>query len=289
MKKTLAFDIDGTLLNKQGELDKNVYPIFAHPRFADCNVIFCTGNSLKIADALMYQIKTLFPHLHNLKAYCASRNGSIIHSPSKIEIINKSLDKTSVLQDIQIFRQYDPKGVIFVSNLNDNYASIPSDLTIYNELIAFQQHEQKKGDIGMNIIILPQNEQQIVQDVNKICGIFAITPQHNAILKYLSEKYKDSPYGIYYDAHYNLIQLTSSTKWQSLQDIIAYQKNIGNPDDYPDNAKEIIYFGDGHNDIECLQKCDLSYARGSNLAPEIATSAKYYVTDLTDVATKIFG
>lgn len=287
--KTFAFDIDGTLLKKDGQLSPSVIPFFKNKNLAKCNLIFATGNTKKVINGLNKELKQNFPHLENIKPYYSSINGSIIYNPKGEIVYDFKLDKIDLKNKIDKILQEDKNAIIMYVTSNHYWIVEPKDEKLNQLADNFIEHEKNKGDIGMPFSKIGGTPNEVIEKLDDIYGLIVVMKNINDTYETLIKLFNQSEYEVYKDSYFGVCSVTRGTKWKSLKKIIEIEQQNGNNNNFPNKAEDIIFFGDGFNDVECLQKCNLSFARGINLEKEIVESAKYYVDDLTDVANKLLN
>lgn len=289
MKKTIAFDIDGTLLNKSGELAPETFSIFENPELAESNIIFDTGNTQTICNALWAEVIKNFPQISKVKPYLATVNGSVIYTPSGKVIGNRTLDKQKLLGIIQKIIAFDPEVSIMYPTENIFYIHLTQNEKLRETAFQLLKYEAKKGTLGKPLDTIEGTVEEVINKLGDVYGLMVFTPNNvNNIMELLKSSFIDEDFGIYYDPLYNITMLTTGTKWHALNKIVEYEKNTPELSDFATNASDIYYFGDGDNDCECLQKCKFSVARGKDLPEKVVKSAKYYADDITEITKMIF-
>jgi len=289
MKKTIAFDIDGTLLNKSGKLAPETFAIFENPELQNSNIIFDTGNTQTICNALWEEVIKNFPHMSKVKPYLATVNGSVIYTPSGKIIGNRPLDKQKLLEIINKIKEYDPEVSLLYPTENIFYIHLTDNEKLREAANQLINYEAKKGTLGKPLDTIEGTVKEVIHKLGDIYGLMVTTPNNvEKIMELLKSTYKNEDFGIYYDPLYNIIMLTTGTKWHALKNIIEYEKSTPELSDFATDASDIFYFGDGENDCECLQKCKFSVARGNNLPEKVVKSAKYYADDITEITKMIF-
>ena len=100
--KTIAMDIDGTILNKNSQIDANVRVFFEDERVRKSNLMFLTGNSYKIAKALTEEMVKNFPKYKNKKYYIATNNGASIYNKEGEVIHTSPMCKKNIVKILQL-------------------------------------------------------------------------------------------------------------------------------------------------------------------------------------------
>ena len=284
--KTFAFDIDGTLLKKDGEIDSDVFPMLEHENFTKNNLIFATGNTKKVIDAFIEKAKEQFVNLKSIKAYCAAINGAVIYAPNGEIIYDAKMDKTQLISSVKQVCEEDQDAILLYTTSSSYIVSQSKDESKQKIIDYVIEHESKKGILGLTIRCVNKTDEEIIKSADGIYGLAVFSNNRHKLYEKLVKIYSGTNYSIYEDDHYNTCLVGTGKKWQALLKIVESEKNNKN---FAKSAEDIIYFGDGHNDIECLENCKISYARGRNLDKRIVQSAKNSASDLTEVAKELLG
>ncbi len=282
--KTFAFDIDGTLLKKNGEIDSDVFPMLEHENLAKNNLIFATGNNKKLIDAFLHKAKQQFGNLKSMRVYCATINGSVIYAPNGEMIYDAQMDKDLLISSIKQIYDQDKDAIILYTTTSSYIVSHPKDEKRQKIIDFVIDNESKKGMLGVPIECVRKTDEEIIKNADGIYGMAIYSSSRALLYDKLKKIYADTNYAIYEDNHYDICLVGTGTKWNALLKIVKLEKDNKN---FAKQAEDIIYFGDGFNDVECLKNCKLSFARGRNLDERIVKSSKKYVDDLTEVAEKL--
>ncbi len=286
MKKCIASDIDGTLLS-HGNLIPEVYPFFARKEVEDVNLVFVTGNWKNVAEALFEQVVEKFPHLKNVKPYYATINGSVIYAPDGTVIKSRSLEKTKLKNTIEKMLQLFPGVHFFLSDETNALMSHIGPQEWLDFCTEYEKSQKMKGKIGLPIKCMKNSLNEIIDSVGDLFGLNVIYDKCDDVIEFLRNEYKDYGYNITYDSTYNMIFLSASTKWKALNKIFDYEHSKPTTD-FVEHVEDFWFFGDGGNDIECLQNCKNSVARGHDLRQDVIDNATYYVDDMTEISKVIF-
>lgn len=290
MKKTLAFDIDGTLMNRKGELLPEVFPIFQNKKITECNLIFATGNFKSTVKAFWKKLILNFPHIKDMKPYFASATGSVIYSPDGKVLLRYSLNKEKLLKSVKEIIGIDPDCDFLLATENLIYIPYPKTAQKVTDFKAFIQHEKNKGEIGLPLTMEKKSPEQIINGKEDILCMFIFNcTKKERIHPMLQKEFSKEGYGVSWDKFLDIISMSAGTKWKALKTITESEKKHPVLGDFVTDAKDIYYFGDDANDIECLQNCKFSVARGGErLKAEVIESAKYHADDLTEITKIIF-
>ena len=291
---TIACDVDGTLINENGELDINVLPLFQKCDPSKTTFIFTTGGSEKSAKNALVEINKNLDT--PIKAYISANCGSQIFSPEGKLIRNFTIKTTDIYKINKALQGIDPQSMImYVSD--SNYYIQNQDEAFYGRglknsllLYIFKHKEHKKGQAsGVTFLSCPSLDTfSKVQDFNKDNAINAIYVAPTCLKKDQKELLKNKLIFFANDyASYDgrLLTIFAKSKKQAIEEILSIEKN--NPA-YVNDIKEVIYLGDGTNDIELLKECNLSIARGENAKESAKKSAKLHLINLEQFATDLY-
>jgi len=287
MIKTIAMDIDGTILNKKGKIDENVMDYFKDDRVKNSNLLFMTGNSYKIASALIQEIEKNYPKYKGKKYYVATNNGATIFDLDGNLIYSSPMDKKKIIKIAKkLQKKYKPCDVA-LSTIDNNYIANPKDEARAKELEKAKKYEDSKGAMGWNITILPKKTSSWINKIGEVYALNFITDEPDAVMSDLEQLY-DEKHLIYFDPVANIIQITLSNKWDGLKMILEHEHKINENSNFEKEACDVIFIGDGMNDVICMENCKKSYARGENLKEDVIKSAKKSVVKLEEILDEIF-
>ena len=296
-KHVIACDIDGTLMNKNGKLDSDVLDLFKKHDPANTKSILTTGGSYKSA---LFALQEINKHLvQPIKPYITTSCGSQIYSPEGELIKDYCFKSDDIYNFNQTLKENDKYSMIMY--VSDNKYFIQNQDKIFDEnkvrglinallLYVFKRKEAKKGDAsGVNFLSCNDLDTiEKVQNFIKQNGIHAIyvaptslsSEQKSALkkgLKSVANKYAT------YDGM--ILTIFARSKKDAIKDILEIEKD--NPE-YVNNLQEVVYLGDGVNDVELLNECNLSVARGEKAKESAKKVAKLSLTNLSEFATKLF-
>jgi len=237
MIKLVVSDMDGTLLNSEGNISDVNQKAIQQVRDSGVPFVLCTGRIFSAA--YPYAV-----HL-GLKAPVIGCNGAIIKSPETGEILYLNEMKTEIVHKVvDIFRKY------------DYYFHFYDEDTVYAEkhgpLFDYIESMSKKlGGTGIQTKLLPDVKEVIGKSVKVLKMGFNLTDE-DISLKIIEE----------------VKQLTGLTVVQSapsLMDIMNDDVSKGHAikalaDIYKINTDEILAMGDNDNDIEMLQTAGIGVA-----------------------------
>lgn len=259
-----------------------------HPKFVGNNLIFATGNFIKVANALESRLRELSPDLKELKTYKAVSNGSLIYSPKGELIRVVPLDKAEAHKLCNWLFQIQPDCYLVLSTRETNLVVLehtPEKLENFAEIKAYND---SKGEMGIDFELAPDDLETTLQKIDELLGIYVLTVGDpysltEAVLGFMAEHKMKNNFMI----NNSLMQFTASSKWEALQFITEFERKHQHSANFARAPEDIIFFGDDTNDLECLKKCKLSFGRGKKLSEEVIKASKFQVDDLTEVAEKL--
>jgi len=299
---TIALDIDNTLINKKGKLDKNVYALFQKADLDRTNFIFLTGNCYACAKNCLKQINDILPSYKKITGYIATSCGSRIYAPEgqyfKDGIFCKGfldfpMDKEYVKDLFFTTKDLDMDSLMVFRSCEKNYIETRPVLTVDNLIVHYcKLKEAKKGKSGLKFNDLKGEYSYIFnEDIHSIFVNTLDKKLKQTLLQRLqttasfyshTEKQPDLEYQVY---NGRAIQIPSRTKSFALSKILE----LDTKNDMPKNPRDVIYFGNGNSDIELLQNSRYSFARGEDIRKEVLQVSKYNYINLDKVADDLYG
>jgi len=283
-KLTLAFDIEGTLLDKTGKLDKDVIDIF---KKADKNLttfILLTGGNEGVAQGALQQINEAIGG-KEIKAWIGANGGGLIVDPNGNKVLDVHFPASVVDDVIKTSYKIDKNAVLIYATEKGSFVEKPKSVANTILLHFFKKHDEKKGVAGIklqDIDRLPKwgNASDLIVKLGFIQEIFVYASDESKqkICEHLQNQYA----GRYSVFDEKIISIPACTKWQALQQICTMEKNA------PQNAEDVVYFGDGLN-VACLRHCKISVARGEQASDVVKQSAMYQLSNLSQFADELYG
>ena len=147
---TIAFDIEGTLLNNKGKLDPDVLPIFEKADFKNTNFIFLTGGNISLADYAIEQIKNAVPEFKSSRFWVASNGGSHVRGPSGISKI-ETFNTVRLGRFISNARAYDNDCFLIYVTEKGNFIDIPASHFAKTAFWFYNKKDKSKGNAALNL------------------------------------------------------------------------------------------------------------------------------------------
>ncbi|HJJ12300.1 MAG TPA: Cof-type HAD-IIB family hydrolase [Clostridiaceae bacterium] len=259
MYKLITVDLDGTLLNKYGEVSEYTKNIIKKVTDQGILVVLASG---RISESVLTIAKEI-----GANKYYISGNGSVLYDMQKKEIIyEKYLSKEKVLELIELceknsiyYNIYTESSVI-AKSLNYNVAFYNYENTkkssdkkteinivddVYNYIKTLNTNKFLKMTIcDENKIVFSS----ILRKVKDIPGIDVLEVSHMSKKK-IKMGTKEVSVGYYYTE----VSSKNVDKWYAIEEIMK-KENIA--------KEEVISFGDNNNDILMIKNAGLGVAMG---------------------------
>lgn len=284
-KLTMAFDVEGTLLDKTGKLDLDVIDIFKKADKRQTTFILLTGGSLSVAQDALRQINERIGGAP-IKAWIGANGGGLIYSPDGQKVKNEYFSESDIDNALSYARALDKKCIAMYATEKGNFVDCPDSIANKVAMYFFKKHDAKKGSAGMKLQDIDISSFKSIDDLTDEIGninemyFFTLSKDKKAeIHSKLSLAFNDEC-SIYCDKY---ISIPAMNKWFALKEIQKLDENL------PQDVRDIIYFGDGENDVACLKWCNLSVARGEQATITAKNSAKRQLNNLSAFADEIYG
>ena len=301
---TIALDIDGTLIDKNGKLDPQVLGIFKNADLSKTKFILTTGGTIKSAKYALSEINKALNLKGNkkIKAYMCTNCGAEIINPNGKLIYETTLSTEQTYSLVNSVRSID-NGSVIVYVANDVYfIEDQSDLKTSNQaryikndiliwLYKKKEGKAKKGDAGLDFeqtkkLNLLNDVMSFVNEKGNISSIMVVPTGSSKDLKQeITAFLKESAGNLSVYSGF-AIAVPASTKKRAIEYVLSYE--LKNPD-YVNNIQQVIYLGDGTNDIEMLQTANISVARGEKAKEEAKAVAKFKLNSLEQFSKQLYN
>ncbi len=236
MKKIIAMDLDGTLLNDNKICPKSTKEYLPKLKDKGHIIVIATGRILKSAKDITDGAK--------FTNYIVSDSGSSIYDTKYKNMISKNTIKQSDV--IKICKEYESDwGILEICDKK------------WCNVYTNQKYEPREYD---KLII---NLEEFLNSKQEITHI-SIIPKQNCVYQIIDKLEKELPnlkislmQDSFSDLKYIEIHNNDINKFNGIK-LIADKENIEN--------KDIICFGDGLNDIEMIEKSGIGVAMGNALS-----------------------
>lgn len=276
MKKILAFDIDGTLVDGEKNIQPGVLSLFKDERIKNCVVLFLTGNTITTVNRVKADLSVLVNNKNTVNSYFTTLCGSIIYDKHNNIVLERFLCRKRLKFLLEEAIKIDPDCLFMFMNKNQqvfNHITKPKIRKILEEKLDFvnMDRNEMKFDDEDFITLLPKLPRIYLTNI--------FSAKHaNEIYEALAPFAQDAGYHIYCEPFKGMIQISANSKLRALKYMTAKLKH---DKVFDGNLSDVIYFGDGANDIECLKACGFSVARGTDLENDVVENSDLYTEDLS--------
>ncbi len=259
MYKLITVDLDGTLLNKYGEVTEHSKNIIKRLTEQGILVVLASG---RISESVLTIAKEI-----GANKYYISGNGSVLYDMQKEEIIyEKYLSKEKVLELVELceknsiyYNIYTESSVIAKSlNYNVafyNYENTKKSSDKKTEINIVDDVYKYVKDLNTNkflkMTICDENKivfASILRKIKNIQDIDVLEVSHMS-----KKKIKMGTKEISVGYFYTEISSKNVDKWYAIEEIMKKEKI---------NKDEVISFGDNNNDILMIKNAGLGIAMG---------------------------
>lgn len=249
MKKLIAVDVDGTLINSRGKISKRTKTVLIEAQKKGHKVVISSGRSpLGVLD-FAYELK-----MDKYESYISNYNGSVV---TDVKTFEKPVDHRFEIEYLKEILQYiDTLDIDYMIFYNDKVYAQKENTKRLEEVLSKNPNMEKEIvpnlsyniDFRPNNILLAQDSEKIEEPATK-----------------LIEKYGKDTSMMYSAPYFFEIMPKNVSKGHSLLEIADYL-NI--------NHEDIIAFGDQENDLLMIEMAGTGVAMG-NAIPKLKESADY--------------
>lgn len=249
-----------------------------------------TGNSVNNAFNCIDQINAILPSDKPITPWISTSCGSTIINPER-EIINEvNLPRDYIFEIIAKAEEIDPKVVFMYRSGDTNYIEKQNTLSKGGILLyIYRYKESRKGSAGVKLTNIAKSSRNFLIRHNNIQNLYIVTANEKIKETLDKELIKVAKkYSKNHNTNINVYpgfvtQTPARSKTEALKLILDM-----NPNMCPD-VSDVIYFGDGNNDVECLTLCKYSFARGPEANTASVNAAKYRYDNLSSVADALYS
>lgn len=282
MKKILAFDIDGTLVDVKTNVQPGVKNLFLDKRVNNTQILFITGNTITTINRVRNNLLKLNPNLNCINSYSATLGGAIVYNGKNEIVRERFLCRKKLRRILDVVVENDPESFFLYMHKNVQTFNHIVSKEIENMIIEnYDKINLDSTEFRFNY----ENYQEVLPKLPRIYSINIFSKNNEETYKQLLPLIKEFGYFMYYSKRFNLLQISACSKLSALRFI---SKKLSEENQSSCKVSNMVYFGDGGNDIQCLKACNFSIARGENLQEEVVKSAKVYAEDITPFLDKIF-
>lgn len=278
MVNKFAFDLDGTLVDKKGKLVNGVVELFnntikqnMYPKF-----LICTGNDVGAVKETVNEINNELKTKYNqepIKFAISACAGAVIIDEDGKQIRETSLSYDDFNNIFEKTKSIDPKAIVLFRDDKNLYYTAPKSLSKENLKILTLKIITKLKPIGdFKVVALDASKRDALLKANKIRSleILTLSSEKNKIITgALSKEFKDLTVSPGFT-----IQVSDGSKLDSIREVFG------------DNLEEVMYMGDGYNDIIPMKSCKISFAVGKK--SKVLQSATIALQEFGDVNKVLF-
>lgn len=248
LKKMVVVDLDGTLLNSNGNVSKESIEYLKNIKDSGDIIVIATGRILSSAIDITNQ--AIFAN------YIISDTGSAIYNMDEKKFVFKKTISKTLVNDIFDFLI--------------NYIDFIDYIDICDECYYNKYTNQNHKDSRVVKIIKDIKSFLLTHEETIHIGVdFIDNTVVKDILKALKEKFNDLDFNLMQDSFSDKQSIEIISKNISKYSSIDYLGNLENIEN-----SNIIAFGDGLNDLEMITKCGVGVAMG-NALDEIKKASDY--------------
>ncbi|MDP3385986.1 MAG: HAD family hydrolase [Eubacteriales bacterium] len=272
--KLIAFDLDGTLLNKEKLIDQDTIEYLIRLKKSSKEIIIATGRSYYDAKRLTQDLPFDFVIIAN--------NGAVTRNPKNGKTIERrTINHGDYLKVVQLSKEHNLHPIIYVDKDALGYDIIIEreyDFAEYNGYLSKSHKRYRITDFS----------DYMENDVLSICFTGKFAPLENLRQQVLSRyplRFNTSvSLKLNVEALMEILHL-ESCKWKALKRYTDF-KGIADND--------ILAFGDDNNDIEMIRNAGMGVvmANGTDLMKSVGNSITRYSNDEKGVyheLVRIFG
>ena len=274
-----AFDLDGTLIDKRFNLNEGVADFFycvfknvENPQF-----IVCTGSPVyrvRAFKALLEQtIQEKYGEKIDFNLLMGAYGGSVVYDIDGKIVKKEFVDFDTFKQIEKVVHDIDKDAAVLINNRKIYYKELDQKLNknvvVLNGVKLIHKARGKGGFISRAV-----NEDEYYQMVKDkhAYSLEILSLSHECREKIVEAiKEKVSNVNVFYGS---TVQVCTHSKLDAINLLF-------------NDANNLLYAGDGYNDIECMGVSTISFALGKSV--DVLTSANYAVKNFNDVCDIVFN
>lgn len=257
--KLICIDMDGTLLNKKGEISKRNLEAIKRAYSKGINVAVATGR--------LFASANYFADLLGVKTPVIASNGAYIREKSTDKIIYKSLlGKDNAMKIVEILKNFN-----LYPHFN-SYDSIFTEKLISSSLFYSKLNETLPEDRRIKIHMVEEWQKSLKENENEILKCIVIDKDIEKIKKAREEISKIETLEVVSSLNVNFeIMSKGVSKGKAVEILSNY---------YQIDKNEIICMGDNENDLSMINYAGLGIAMGN--AEDFVKERADYITDTNE-------
>ena len=173
------------------------------------------------------------------------------------------------------------------ATVNGNYVEKQNGTFNNIAMTVFKRKDSKKGCSAMALkdiegTISGREISEVLDELGAVKELYVVSlkrSKRSAMLPELAKALESEAtvFGGKYMA------IPASTKIEALDFIIKRGRSM------PKSIEDVVYFGDGLNDVDCLKTCNISVARGEKACEEAKEVAKFSLDNLSSFADALYN
>lgn len=251
--KNFVFDVEGTLINKDGDFRKGVAELFKSilENVENPNIVFLSSGSAEKAKKVHERIQNMIGG-EEFDAVVAGYNGKTMYGIDGEKALNLGLSKEVFDAVSETVKAIDPKAYVVGLNDEGGFYKTPTPIS-FEEMKSWAYKAKGFGKLAKCASEQTMQEKAAAGEFNAMAIASYDKYKQQQILTALNAL--DIENAPKFETRGNRIVLAQQqTKWQFMQNFFNEEE-----------LKQTAYFGDGRADIECLQNIDDSFAIGRDL------------------------
>ncbi len=277
--KKFAFDLDGTIIDKKGNIRAGFINLIQKimTTVENPQIVICTGNNNKYAENIIKKIneslienfgddaKKIVPTIISFGgAQITYINGFYLREPLSLELVQK----------IEYYSKLVDKKAVILINTQDGYHYKQPNLLSKDRATmgVLKLAMPLLGASDFQVSALKDEDYEKCIENKKVLSMEILSldfGKKQLLLKTLQDQIPECSF-----SNGTTIQVSPISKCKTLETVC-------------NNLEEVVYFGDGYNDINLLEKCGLSFAFGDKT--QVLYSADYAIKDFDDANNYLFN
>ncbi len=276
--KNFIFDIDGTLMQENGDINPYVYDLFRNILSQKNNpqIIFNTSASIPRIKHLISNIKK---EVGDFKPIISTFAGSLIFNKEDFPIYSQTIEYDMIKFIEKTAKSIDKNSILFCRTRDENLFVKPKFLSKKKAIVAFlrlnQLFKSKKAETARSIT---EEEFENYMKGNNFYEVEVLSLNKNKnkeiTKKLTTELALNFPYGSVSGG--KLIHISGSSKLDAVNLLLNAE-----------GIEKSVYFGDSYNDIDCLETIPTSFAVGENV--KALKAGTYAYKDLSLANKLLYG